>query len=86
VPIASAGAALHVTDLTTGTRRALPEAASLHVFVARGRVMLGERLLEDGDAARLVHEGGRDLTAEADSHVVVWSFDDPAVRGSALPD
>jgi hypothetical protein len=36
--------------------------------------MLGERLLEEGDAARLVDEGGRPVSAEVDSHVVVWGF------------
>ena len=81
LPVASAGTALRVADLPAGSRRALPEAARLHVFVARGQVMLGERLLQDGDAARLVDEGGRDLRAETDSHVVVWSFDHEALRG-----
>jgi redox-sensitive bicupin YhaK (pirin superfamily) len=74
VPIASAGTALHVTDLAAGQRLGLPDAERLHVFVARGRVMLGERLLEQGDAARLVDEGGRRVTAETDTHLVVWSF------------
>jgi redox-sensitive bicupin YhaK (pirin superfamily) len=80
VPLA-ARASLHVADLTAEQRVALPEGAGLHVFVARGTVMLGERLLEPGDAARLVDEGGRRLTAEKDAHVVVWAFDE--VRGSA---
>jgi quercetin 2,3-dioxygenase len=76
LPIASAGTALHVADLPAGQRLVLPEAARLHVFVARGEAMLGERLLTDGDAARLVDEGGRPVTAETDSHLVVWSFGD----------
>ncbi len=46
----------------------------LHVFVARGQVMLGERLLEPDDAARLRDEPGRPVTAETDSHLVVWWF------------
>ena len=74
VPIAASGTALHVADLATGRRLDLPDAGELHVFVARGRAMLGERLLETDDAARLVDEGGRTLTAETDSHLVVWSF------------
>ena len=37
--------------------------------------MLGERLLGPGDAARLRNEGGRELTAETDVQLVVWSFD-----------
>ena len=74
VPLAARGAALHVTDLPAGGRLALPEAPRLHVFVARGRAMLGERLLEAGDAARLADEAGRQVAAESDSHLVVWSF------------
>ena len=53
---------------------ACPSPARLHVFVARGQVMLGERLLEPGDTARLLDEGGRPVTADTDSHLVVWSF------------
>ena len=52
----------------------LPEAQHLHVFVATGSAMLGERLLEAGDAARLVGEGGRELTAEVEAQVLVWAF------------
>lgn len=74
VPIASTGTSLQVADLVTGRQLDLPDAGRLHVFLARGAVMLGERLLEAGDAARLVDEGGRPLAAETDSHVVVWSF------------
>ncbi len=39
--------------------------------------MLGERLLEPGDAARLTDEGGRLVRAEADTHLVVWAFRTP---------
>jgi len=74
VPIAAQGTALRATDLGAGRRIALPEAHHLHVFVARGRVLLGERVLAHGDAARLLHEGGRLITAEENSHLVVWSF------------
>ena len=74
VPLASAGTTLHVADLPAGQRLDLPDAPMLHVFVARGQVMLGERLLEPDDAARLRDEPGRPVTAETDSHLVVWSF------------
>ncbi len=74
VRIAARGASLHATDLVRGQRIALPEAHHLHVFVARGRVLLGERVLAPGDVARLFHEGGRLITAEENSHLVVWSF------------
>ncbi len=74
VPIAAQGASLHAADLVTGQRLALPDAPRLHVFVARGRAMLGERLLEPGGAARLLEEGARTVTAEDDAHLVVWAF------------
>ena len=74
VPLASAGTSLHVADLPAGQRLALPDARRLHVFVATGEAMLGERVLAADDAARLTDEGGRDVTAETDSHLVVWSF------------
>ena len=82
VPLAAQGAALHVAEVPAGERLALPEAPRLHVFVARGRAMLGERSLHPGDAARLADEGGRPVTAETDSHLVVWAFaGGPSVRG-----
>ncbi len=74
VPLAAHGTSLHAADLARGERLAVPEAPRLHVFVARGCAMLGERRLDAGDAARLLDEGGRLVTAEEDSHLVVWSF------------
>jgi quercetin 2,3-dioxygenase len=76
VPIGTRGASLLVADLAPGERLALPDAAGLHVFVGAGRLMLGERLLEEGDAARLIDEGSRDLTSESEAQVVVWAFSD----------
>ncbi len=81
VPIAARGTSLHAADLAAGQRLALPDARRLHVFVAHGRAMLGERLLREGDAARLLEEGGRPVTAEVDAHLVVWAF--TGVPGSA---
>ncbi|MCW2761309.1 MAG: Pirin domain protein [Marmoricola sp.] len=74
VPIAARGTSLHAAELGPEERLTLPESPRLHVFVARGSVMLGERHLETGDAARLTDEGGRPVTAEEDAHLVVWSF------------
>ena len=48
VPIAAQGTALHAADLGAGSGSPCPTRARLHVFVARGQVMLGERLLEPG--------------------------------------
>ena len=74
LPIATRGASLHVAQVGTDERLALPEADLLHVFVAAGQLMLGERRLGDGDAARLTDEGGRSVRAEREAHVVVWAF------------
>jgi quercetin 2,3-dioxygenase len=80
VPISSRGASLNVAELDAQGRLPLPDAPMLHVFVARGRVLLGERTLAPGDAARLRDEGGREAVAEEDSQLVVWGF---ASTGSA---
>ena len=74
LPIAARGASLHVARVGTDERLALAEADLLHVFVAAGQLMLGERRLGDGDAARLTDEGGRSVRAEQEAHVVVWAF------------
>jgi quercetin 2,3-dioxygenase len=74
VPLASAGTTLHVADLSAGQRLDLPDAPRLHVFVATGQVMLGERLLTQDDAARLHDEPGRPVTAQSESQLVVWAF------------
>ena len=77
--LAARGTSLHAADLDAGERLALPDAARLHVFVAAGEVMLAERRLQDGDAARLVDEGGRVLVGETRAQVLVWAL--PDVRG-----
>lgn len=74
VPIAARGASLHAADLAAAQSLALPDRPRLHVFVARGRVLLGERVLGPGDAARLYSEGSREVAAEEDAHLVVWGF------------
>jgi redox-sensitive bicupin YhaK (pirin superfamily) len=74
VPIGTAGASLLVAQPPAGHRLVLPDAPRLHVFVATGSAMLGERLLESGDAARLVDEGGRGVTAEVEGQMLVWAF------------
>ena len=74
VPLAARGVSLQVADLAAGGRLALPEAPRLHLFVAGGEVLLGERVLHAGDVGRLLDEGGRELTAEAGSQLLVWTF------------
>jgi redox-sensitive bicupin YhaK (pirin superfamily) len=68
------GTSLHAADLAAGERLPLPDAPRLHVFVSVGEVMLAERRLQDGDAARLLDEGGRDLVGEERAQVLVWSL------------
>jgi quercetin 2,3-dioxygenase len=68
------GARLHLAQAGPG-ELALPDAPLLHVFAADGRLMLGERELGPGDAARLTDEGGRTVTAETTVTVLVWAFD-----------
>jgi redox-sensitive bicupin YhaK (pirin superfamily) len=63
---------LHLGRIAPGPLH-LPDAPLLHVFVPDGRVLLGDRELAPGDAARLLHEGGRTLTAETPTTLLVWS-------------
>jgi len=82
VPISARGASLNVAELGIGQRLSLPEAPKLHVFVAHGRVRLGERTLAAADVARMLDEGGREVVAEEeDTQLVAWAF--AAATGSA---
>lgn len=81
LPLAAAGASLHLADLRDGDRLALPDAPRLHLLVlgssATGPtegLMLGERRLLDGDAARLLDEGSRPITGVGPCQVLVWAF------------
>jgi len=52
-----------------------PDAARLHVFVARGTVDLeGAGRLAEGDAARLAGEGGPTITGVGAAEVLVWQL------------
>ena len=75
VRIHTTGAALHVARLGAGEAVDLPDAARLHVFVARGSVDLeGAGRLAEGDAARFTAEGGPRLTGGGDAEVLVWQL------------
>ena len=76
LPIGTAGAGFHVGRLSAGRSIDLPDALRLHVFVASGRVMLGEQLLSPDDSALLTDEGGRSIRASTDAELLVWSFED----------
>lgn len=73
-----ARAALHVATLSEGERLELPDAPRMHLFVVATSpslgLMLGERRLLDGDAARLHDEGARAVTAAGPVQLLVWTF------------
>lgn len=78
VGLGVASAALHVARPPAGRTLALPEAAYVHVHLARGRAELAagaDRVaLEAGDAARLTGAGAAALTAFTDAEVLVWEM------------
>jgi quercetin 2,3-dioxygenase len=70
-----APAALHVARLSPGDAVQLPGAPYLHLFVARGRVVLdGTGPLEEGDAVRCRDEDRRRLVADGATEVLVWQL------------
>ncbi len=75
LPLHARGAACHVARLAAGETIELPDSPRLHVFTATGSALVGDRLLESGDAARLIHEGGRLLRADADgAGLLIWAL------------
>jgi redox-sensitive bicupin YhaK (pirin superfamily) len=68
------GAACHVVVLGEDESFDLPDAPRLHAFLVDGAVLVGERELRAGGAARLVDEGGRSLRAESPARLLVWSL------------
>jgi len=74
VGIGTRGARLLLANPSPGAVT-LPEAPLLHVFLAEGKAVLGERQLGPGDAARLTDEGGRQLIIEEPAVLLVWAFD-----------
>ncbi len=80
VRIHQKGAAMWVGRLAAGASATLPDAAYVHVYVARGSVTLGDRTLDTGDAARLHDAGGIAVTAGTDAEIIVWESDAVATR------
>jgi len=75
IRIANRDAALHAARLGPGREVTLPEAPFLHVFVARGSVVLeGAGALDEGDAVRLTAGGGQRVTGATDAEVLVWEM------------
>jgi redox-sensitive bicupin YhaK (pirin superfamily) len=75
IRIASRHAALHAARPDAGSSVTLPEAPYLHLFVARGEVILeGVGSLRAGDAVRLTGTGGRAVTATTPAEVLAWEM------------
>ena len=75
IRIRNRSAALHAARLHPGAAVQLPEAPFLHVFVARGEVVLeGAGALGEGDAVRLTATGGQRVTATEPAEVLVWEM------------
>jgi redox-sensitive bicupin YhaK (pirin superfamily) len=71
------GASLWVARLDRGDTVRLPDADRLHAFVARGaltRSSLAEPLAA-GDAFRISDRPGPEVTAAAETELLVWAFD-----------
>ncbi len=75
VRIQTSGSALHIARLAADEAVTLPDAPHLHVFVARGGVLLeGAGRLDEGDAARFTAEGGPRVRALGAAEVLVWQL------------
>ncbi|MCO7193055.1 MULTISPECIES: pirin family protein [Pseudonocardia] len=78
LPLRQRAAALSVARLAPGAATELPTAPFVHAFVARGGATLedvpGDEL-GTGDAARVVDDGGRRITAGPDgAEILVWEM------------
>lgn len=70
-----------VARMSNGESVTVPDAAYVHVFVAKGAVDLDGQALTTGDAARLTDAGTLGLTASADdTEVIIWESDAQARR------
>ncbi len=80
VTIHQSGAVMHVGRLHPGSSVNLPDAPFVHVFVARGNVLLDDAALGAGDAARLVDAGPVGVEAVDEAEIIVWESDRTASR------
>lgn len=75
ITIGNRHAALHGARLHAGAAVVLPDAPYLHVFAARGEVILESGgVLRQGDAARISGAGGQRLTATETGEILVWEM------------
>jgi redox-sensitive bicupin YhaK (pirin superfamily) len=75
IAIHNRNAALLCARLDPGGEVDLPAAPYLHLFVARGRLVLeGSTSLDEGDAVRFSASGSRRITATEPSEILVWEM------------
>ena len=75
-PIGSRRATLWVAQLDVGSTLALPDAGSVHLFIATGAVTLeagGPVLLQEADAVRLREEHAV-VVSETSCQLLAWTF------------
>ena len=65
-------ATMWVARIVQGQRVTVPDAPYVHVFLARGDALLGDRPMAAGDAARLTGAGPLELQATDQVEVIVW--------------
>ena len=75
IRIGQRDAALFAARLATGESVDLPTAPFVHLYVARGAVVLeGAGTLATGDAARITGAEGQSVTAVEDAEILVWEM------------
>lgn len=84
IRIRNRDAALHAARLTPGQIVELPDAPFLHLYLARGAVLLeGTGPLQAGDAVRFTAGGGHRVIATEPGELLVWEMHAGAAQISA---
>lgn len=71
--IGSKGATLYAARLAAGASLELPQTPFAHLFLATGSADLAGDQLGEGDAIRLIDEGGT-VTASSAAELLLWTF------------
>ncbi len=74
ISINNRSAALHGARLRPGDELTLPDAAYLHLFVARGQIDFEQTELSEGDAVRLTASEGVRVAARVPAEILVWEM------------